>query len=85
MLIDLASIDEKSMIETNKIWKIKFIQETPKLFIREIRIIATIFEMLFKTVNILNRIFGFSNLTTMGKIFSNWKYIILLDFLAKEH
>lgn len=69
LLVDLSRIDEKSMIERDKIWKIKFVQETPKLFIREIRIIAAIFEMLFKAVNILNNIFGFSNLMTMGEIF----------------
>lgn len=68
LLLDLSGIDETSMIERDEMWKIKFVQETPKLFIREIRIIATIFERLFKTVNILNNIFGFSNLMTMGEL-----------------
>lgn len=77
-LIDLSKIDEKSMIETDEIWKVRFVHETPKLFIREIRIIATIFDMLFKTVNILNGAFGVSNLTTLGM---NFIWFFLFDVL----
>lgn len=68
LLTDFSRIDDNARAETDQLWKVKFIQETPKIFIREIRIIANVFEMLFKTVNILNSVFGLSNLSTMGKV-----------------
>lgn len=66
LLVDVCAIETLIGCDADDLWKVKLIQETPQVVFCEIRKIAQIYEMLFKTINLLNRIFGLSNLATMA-------------------
>lgn len=52
---------------TDEIWAIKAQNESTPILFNQIQMIAKTYETLFDTVNLLNRIFGMSNLASIGE------------------
>lgn len=59
---------DSAHLESEDIWTIKGNSGTSKILFNQIQRIARIYESLFDAVNVLNRIFGLSNLTSIGNI-----------------
>lgn len=67
ILVDLYAIDSFVGNSSNETHKMKLTRKTPNYLQRDIQTISRIYELLFTVSNDLSKIFGYSNLTSMGK------------------
>lgn len=65
----LSELCEFKTIDDNKsAWKVKLVQEKPKMFFADLIKISEIFEILYETIGDLNSAFGWFSLTSIGNL-----------------
>ena len=64
LLNDLCQFD--SQMDECDVWKVKSVHDTTTIVFKELKKIARIYELLYETVQTLNKIFGVSNLASLA-------------------
>lgn len=65
----------ENSVENRSNWKVKLVQENPKIFFTDLIKISEIYEILYETIGELNSAFGLSSLTSIGSYLNfEWKY-----------